>query len=243
MTTGDPPGEQTPLCARCGQPLIPDEPSVTLAGGALIHQRCADAGAEVAARQPPGPCRRAGCPSAWRIRHCQSAAVGNAGAQIRRRRMGNMLTATVTIVGVRPLLWHRFGPDAIPLIKQEKTGVAGNDPEEWRRTVLAMPDNQLYLDPTAVFGCLRDAARFTPRKRGTLQPFLSATLQVCSEQVLIDRYLPAELGRDPAQPVYIDVRSVRNPTTRARNVRYRVAASAGVAGDLSDPVGQNGGCP
>jgi hypothetical protein len=141
--------------------------------------------------------------------------------------MGNMLSATVTIAGVRPLLWHRFGPDAIPLIKQEKTGVAGNDPEEWRRTVLATPDNQLYLDPTAVFGCLRDAARFTPRKRGTLQPLLSATLQVCSEQVLIDRYLPAELGRDPAQPVYIDVRSVRNPTTRARNVRYRVAASAG----------------
>src|SRR5215468_6756520 len=104
--------------------------------------------------------------------------------------MGNMLSATITICGVRPLLWHRFGADAIPLTKQEKTGVAGNDPEEWRRSVLVTSENQLYLDPTAVFGCLRDAARFTPRKRGTLQPLLSATLQVCDERVLIDRYLP-----------------------------------------------------
>lgn len=141
--------------------------------------------------------------------------------------MGNILLATITIHGVRPLLWHHFGPDAIPLHKQERTGVAGNDPEEWRRTVLATPTGQLYLEPSAVFGCLRDAARFTPRKRGTLQPFLAATLQVCSEQVVVDRYLPDELTCDPAQPVYLDVRSVRNPTTRARNVRYRVAARVG----------------
>lgn len=44
--------------------------------------------------------------------------------------MGNILNATVSIKGIRPLLWHAFGPDAIPLEKREKTGVAGNDPEE-----------------------------------------------------------------------------------------------------------------
>jgi hypothetical protein len=94
------------------------------------------------------------------------------------------------------------------------------------RIVLVTPANQLYLDPTAVFVCLRDAARFTLLKRGTLQALLSVTLQVCSEQVLTDRYLPAELSRDPTLPVFINVRSVRNLTRRARDVRYRVPASA-----------------
>jgi hypothetical protein len=35
-----------------------------------------------------------------------------------------------------PLLWNHFGTDALPLEKRAKTGVAGNDPDEWRRKVL-----------------------------------------------------------------------------------------------------------
>lgn len=60
MSTDEPQVEQAPLCARCGQPLAPDEPYVTLAGGAQAHQRCADAGAAAVARQPskPRPPRR-----------------------------------------------------------------------------------------------------------------------------------------------------------------------------------------
>jgi hypothetical protein len=43
-----------------------------------------------------------------------------------------------------------------------------------------------------------------------------------------DRYLPDEpIPTDPDALVYLDVRSVRNPTTKARNVRYRIAASSG----------------
>jgi hypothetical protein len=142
--------------------------------------------------------------------------------------MANLLRATITITGVRPLLWNRFGPDTIPASgKKERTGVAGNDPEEWRRSVLMTSERQLYLDPAAIFGCLRDAARYTPRKRGTLQPWLASTLQVESERILVDRYLPDPLPTDPEQPVYLDIRSVRNPATRARNVRYRVAAAPG----------------
>jgi hypothetical protein len=46
--------------------------------------------------------------------------------------MPNLLQAAITIEGTRPLLWNHFGPDTIPLEKQEKSGVAGNDPDEWR---------------------------------------------------------------------------------------------------------------
>jgi hypothetical protein len=34
-------------------------------------------------------------------------------------------------------------------------------------------------------------------------------------------------ARDKTAPVYLDVQSVRNPSTKGRNVRYRVAASVG----------------
>lgn len=140
---------------------------------------------------------------------------------------GNILTAEITIKGTRPLLWHAFGEDAIPLTKQEREGVAGNDPSEWQRSMLVTPDNQLYVMASYVFGCLRDGAKYTKKGRGSVQSALSATLQISEDIVLIDRYLPDPLTRDRTQPVYLDVRSVRNPSTKGRNVRYRVAASPG----------------
>jgi hypothetical protein len=144
--------------------------------------------------------------------------------------MGNTLTAHVTITGVRPLLWHAFGPDAIPLTKRERSGVAGNDPEEWRRTVLATSDRRLYLGGTYLFGALRDGARFTRKGRGTLQPAVASTLQVADVPIFLENLtLPEPLTTDATQPVYLDVRSVKNPATKARNVRYRIAAAPGWA--------------
>ena len=141
--------------------------------------------------------------------------------------MGNMLTATITVRGTRPLFWHRFGPDALPLEKQEKTGVAGNDPEEWRKTVLKTTEGQLYLEPTYAFGCIRDGAKHTKKGKGNIQSLVTATLQVLDDKILIDRFLPDTITTDDTEPVYLDVRMVRNPSTRARNVRYRVAAKTG----------------
>lgn len=145
--------------------------------------------------------------------------------------MGNMLQARVTITGTRPLLWHHFGPDAIPLERGERTGVAGNDPEEWRKTVLATKDGQLYLESSYIFSTIRDGAKHTKSGRGTMQTAVASTLQVVDDRILLDRYLPDGLNTappaDPEAPVYLDVRSVKNPQTRGRNVRYRVAAPAG----------------
>lgn len=143
--------------------------------------------------------------------------------------MSNIITANVKIKGTRPLLWHAFTPEAIPLKKSEKSGVAGNDPDEWRKTVLVTSDRQLFVEGTYIFGTLRDGARHSKKGRGSLQPFIVATLQVLDEKILVDRFLPVEneLTKDPTQSVYIDVRSVKNPVTRARNVRYRIAACPG----------------
>jgi len=142
--------------------------------------------------------------------------------------MSNILTARVTICGLRPLLWHSFGLDAIPLEKKERTGVAGNDPTEWRRTVLLTEQRLPYLPGTYLFGAIKDGARFTKRGRGSLQPLVVSTLQMHDERIVLgDQPLPDPLTTDPTQPLYLDIRSVRNPTTKGRNVRYRVAATPG----------------
>lgn len=150
--------------------------------------------------------------------------------------MGNILIATVIIKGVRPLWWHKFGPDALPLEKQERSGVAGNAPEEWRRTVLVTRDGQLYLDPTYVFSTLREGARHTKKGKGSIQSNVSATLQIVNDRILINRYFPGfpnghsfdiktaiTPSTDFDELVYLDIRGVRNPSTKARNVRYRIA--------------------
>lgn len=142
--------------------------------------------------------------------------------------MSNIVTARVSVKGTRPLLLHAFGPDALPLEKQERTGVAGNDPEEWKKTVLMTKERQLYIKHTYVFGCLRDAAKHTKRGRGTLQRYVAATLQVSPNTILIkDRFVPEEPETDETLPVYLDIAGVRNPSTGARNVRYRIAANDG----------------
>lgn len=142
--------------------------------------------------------------------------------------MGKILQAKVTIRGTRAILWHHFGPDAIPLEKGEKTGVAGNDPEEWRKTVMMTADRQLYLDPTNVFATIRDGSRNIKKGRGSIQPAVSSTLQVVDAQILVDRFVPEEpLPREITEPVYLDVRMVKNPSTKGRNVRYRIAAAPG----------------
>lgn len=148
--------------------------------------------------------------------------------------IGNILTARVAIQGTRTLLWHRFGIDSIPLEKQEKSGVAGNDPEEWRKTVLMTNDRQLYLLNTYIWRCLRDAAPYIKRGR-TFQTAVTATLQVVEDIILLpDRYVPSrpveiEQGQayDAIPLVYVLVAGVKNPGTNKRNIRYRIATTPG----------------
>src|SRR4051794_18108605 len=97
----------------------------------------------------------------------------------------NILTANVEITGVRALLMNRFGPDAIPLTKRERSGVAGNDPTEWKRRVCWNKKGQLYLESATVFGCVRDGAKFTKRGHRTNQVLVVATLQVSPAELFL----------------------------------------------------------
>jgi hypothetical protein len=51
---------------------------------------------------------------------------------------------------------------------------------------------------------------------------------VQDEIVFVDRHLPPDpVSTSPRNPVYLDGRSVNNPNSRGRNIRYRIAASPG----------------
>jgi hypothetical protein len=144
--------------------------------------------------------------------------------------IGNQLKAEILIQGIRPLLWNHLQPSESFGKRQERGGTAGNDPSEWQRNVLVTENRQLYLLPTHIFGCLRDAAKYTKRGRSSLTSQLASTLQVQDRQVLINRYLPDEpirASEEIEQEVYIFMSVVKNIATRGRNIRYRVAAAPG----------------
>lgn len=139
----------------------------------------------------------------------------------------SLIKANVKIRGIRPMLFNNFTIHSIPLEKREKSGVPGNDPEEWKKSFLVTPEQQLYLEPSYIFSCLRAGAKHTPKGRGTLEPALSASLQVLDDKIKINRFLPNEneITRDSSQEVYIDVRPVSR--RGVKNIRYRLATSPG----------------
>lgn len=144
--------------------------------------------------------------------------------------IGNQLQAEVLIRGIRPLLWNHLQPSESFGKRRERGGTAGNDPTEWQRNVLITDDRQLYLLPTHIFGCLRDAAKYTKRGRSSLISPIASTLQVQDRRILTNRYLPEEPVRaseEIEQEVYIFISVVKNLATRGRNIRYRVAAAPG----------------
>ncbi len=161
--------------------------------------------------------------------------------------MSNIVTVRARIIGSRPLFWHKFGRDALPLEKREKTGVAGHDPEEWRRTTLTDKSGQMYLDPSYIFATMREGARMGGHKVGKSGAIyaVQATLQITENRVMIDRFWPGYPNgqtfeaasvepppEDDDQPLYIDIRGVKNPNSKGRNIRYRVAASPGWSADF-----------
>ncbi len=141
--------------------------------------------------------------------------------------MSSLLKASVKIRGTRPLLFHCFSEDSIPLEKKEKSGVAGNNPDEWRTTYTITEDGQFYLKPNYVFATLRNGAKHTPKGKGNIQSKVAATLQVVDEIILLNRFLkdPESIDRDQSKPVYLDVSPVRLSATKGRHIRYRVALS------------------
>ncbi|SHH13106.1 hypothetical protein [Desulfosporosinus lacus] len=144
--------------------------------------------------------------------------------------MSNVIQANLLIRGTRPMLIHHFGPEAIPLERRERSGVAGNDPEEWKRTVLMTDNRQIFVPCEYILANFRAGSKIAFGSRGGHSTKLAACLHIADENILFNRFVPENLHEFincTEADVYLDVRGVKQPTTKARNVRYRVALSPG----------------
>ena len=141
-----------------------------------------------------------------------------------------MKKAKIKIKGIKPLIWHAFNKEALSLDAKPTAGKSGNNPEEWKATVLVDPDNKLYVKDSYIFASFREGSKNVKVGRGTLKAKLISCLIVLDTIVYIkNRALPAEndLTEDVTKPVYLDICGVTNPNTKGKNIRYRIAASKG----------------
>lgn len=140
--------------------------------------------------------------------------------------------AEIKISGyMKPFLYHAFPLSALSPDKVQG-GTPGNDPTEWRLTVLHK-GRRLFVPGEYIFSSLGEGAKYVKLGRGTIQKKLLSSLMIEGENFFVEnRELPENLddlpNHDPDKDdVYIDVRSVKNPNTKGRNVRYRVSMAPG----------------
>ena len=136
-------------------------------------------------------------------------------------------TVEVKIKGIRPLLFNNFSIESIPLKRTTKSGVAGNNPEEWKSSFCTTEEGQLYFEPSYIFSCLRSGGKYIPKSRGSMESDVAATLQVLSEKILLNRYVKCKesITSNSANEVYIDIRPVSR--RGVKNIRYRLATMKG----------------
>ena len=101
---------------------------------------------------------------------------------------------------------------------------------------MVLKDSELYLPGTYIFGVLRNGARFTKKGKSNLQNDIQSTLQVEEDIIRLGRKLPDSKDLttqdvltpvDPEVLVFISRMAVKNPSTKGRNIRYRLATRAG----------------
>jgi hypothetical protein len=137
--------------------------------------------------------------------------------------------AKIEIEGIKPLLINTFPIDTLDAGKN-KSGIAGNDAEGWKKTVLMTEKRELYVFSSYLTGSIINGAKQIKVGKGNLSKKVGASLECMDEKILFDGLIVPEekdLTRLATDIVYLDVRSVVNPMTKGRNLRYRIATKAG----------------
>ncbi len=141
----------------------------------------------------------------------------------------------VEIEGVKPFIFHKFNIEQIQALSKPKTGSAGNDPDEWKRSFFYDDEDKLYIPSNYLFSAFKNGSVHTKVGRGSIQKTWISAVTMDEEKVYFNRTMFKnwqdttfeELITNSSEPVYIDIRMVSNPNTKGKNVRYRVALSPG----------------
>jgi len=142
-----------------------------------------------------------------------------------------MKTYQVTIVGVSPLLQHRFSADTESKLKEASKRVAGREDysEEWRQGIYADEDGRVYQPAIHLEKSMEKAAlnfKITGKRGKTYKDLFKSAVFVRPDYIYYDNLVvPDELTRDQGAKLYLDERPVR--VQRARVMRQRPALKAG----------------
>lgn len=137
--------------------------------------------------------------------------------------------AKISIKGIKPILFHTFPIETLSTPKA-RSGSAGNNESEWKDTVLMNENRQLYVFSTYLIGAIREGGKQIKVGKATLSKKVGSSLECADDKVFLDElFVPKEdsLTKSATDAVYLDVRSVVNPATKGRNLRYRIAAKPG----------------
>lgn len=150
-----------------------------------------------------------------------------------------MKTVTFKIKGITPFLYHKFNIEQLSNKSKTKSGSAGNDPEEWKTTVWN-EGKRLFIPGFYFFSCICAGAQYVKAGRGSIAKKLAGCLLIKTDKAFLNRELetPIEetetenITKDSSRAIYLDVRGVKNPATKGKNVRYRLALSPGWETDV-----------
>lgn len=139
------------------------------------------------------------------------------------------VVAEIKIKGLVPILFNSFPLDTLDA-GVSKSGSGAKNEEEWKRSVLITKDRELYILSSWLVSSVVAGGKYIKEGRSNISKKVGSSLCCLKESLLLDGLmLPPEneLTTSRTDTVYIDVRSVVNPMTKGRNVRYRIAAGAG----------------
>lgn len=145
-----------------------------------------------------------------------------------------MKTAKVKIKGVKPLIFHKFNIEEITNSQKPREGTTGNNFNEWKASFF-YEGSKLYMPTIYMFAALKNGSVNTKVGRGTIQRTFISAVTLLGERIYFNREIfegwkemeSDKIPTDSSLPVYVDIRMVVNPTTKGRNVRYRLALSPG----------------
>lgn len=140
-----------------------------------------------------------------------------------------LVSATVKIKGIKPILINTFPISSLDS-SRSKSGSAGKNEEEWKNSVLMDEKRRIYVMNSYLLASITAGGKQIKVGKSTLSKKIGSTLEISEDRIFLeDRKVPEEkdLTRLTTEPVYLDVRSVVNPMTKGRNLRHRIACSAG----------------
>jgi hypothetical protein len=131
-----------------------------------------------------------------------------------------MKTYRVKIKGLSPMLHH--GSQAVGMEEESKKKKGGSallgDPEEWKKTIYFNKEVGVYLPAINLEASLIEGAKQFKIGRGTASKYFKSGVFI--NQYELPMLINGTYIKD-LEEVEIDKRTVKNPSTKGRNCRYR----------------------